>query len=97
MTRVARPRSKYPCSAGNAELRASLGTANLAMARGNPGAVVLIGAGRVYFDGRSEGGWHPTYGGGLYFSMLDRAYTGTLLAARGDVGRRAYVKLGLPF
>ncbi len=82
---------------GNAELRASLGTANLMVARGNLGAIVLADAGRVYFDGKSEGGWHPTYGGGLYFSMLDRAYTGTILAARGEDGWRAYVKLGLPF
>lgn len=82
---------------GNAELRASLGTANLAVARGNLGAIVLGDAGRVYFDGRSEGGWHPTYGGGVYFSMLDRAYTGTILAARGEDGWKAYVKLGLPF
>ncbi|HEX8210102.1 MAG TPA: BamA/TamA family outer membrane protein [Longimicrobium sp.] len=82
---------------GNAELRASLGTANLAVTRGNLGAIVLADAGRVYFDGRSEGGWHPTYGGGLYFSMLDRAYTGTIIAARGEDGWKAYVKLGLPF
>ena len=81
----------------NAELRSSFGQANLGVARGNLGGIVLADAGRVYFDGRSEGGWHGTYGGGLYFSMLDRAYTGTLIAAHGDDGWRTYLKFGLPF
>lgn len=82
---------------GNAELRSAFGRANLGVARGNLGGILLADAGRVYLDGRSEGGWHTTVGGGLYFSMLDRAYTGTVIAARGDDGWRAYVKFGLPF
>lgn len=82
---------------GSAELRSAFGRANLGVARGNLGGILLADAGRVYLDGRSEGGWHTTLGGGLYFSMLDRAYTGTVIAARGDDGWRAYVKFGLPF
>jgi hypothetical protein len=82
---------------GNAELRSSLGTANLGVARGNLGVVALADAGRVYFNGSSQGGWHTTVGGGLWFSMLDRAFTGTVIVARGDDGTRAYAKVGLPF
>jgi hypothetical protein len=81
----------------NVELRSSFGQANLGVARGRLGGIVLADAGRVYFDGRSEGGWHTTFGGGLYFSVLDGAYTGTVIAARGDDGTRAYFKIGLPF
>jgi hypothetical protein len=81
----------------NLELRSGLGEANLGVARGRLGGIVLADAGRVYFDGRSEGGWHTTFGAGLYFSMLDGAYTGTVIAARGDDGTRTYLKIGLPF
>ncbi len=79
------------------ELRSGLGQANLGVARGRLGGILLADAGRVYFDGRSEGGWHTTFGGGLYFTMLDGAYTGTVIAARGDDGVRTYLKIGLPF
>lgn len=82
---------------GNAELRAALGRANLRLVRGNAGALLLADAGRVFMDGESAGGWHAAYGGGVWFSMIDGAYTATLLAARGDEGWRAYLRLGLPF
>jgi hemolysin activation/secretion protein len=82
---------------GNAELRSGFGRANLGVARGNLGGILLADAGRVYFDGRSEGGWHPVLGGGLYFSMLDRAYTGSVIAAHGAEGWRASIQFGLPF
>jgi hypothetical protein len=82
---------------GNAELRSSLGTANLGVARGNLGVIALADAGRVYFNGSSQGDWHTTVGGGLWFSLLDHAYTGTVIVARGDDGTRTYLKFGLPF
>ncbi|HEU0302312.1 MAG TPA: BamA/TamA family outer membrane protein, partial [Longimicrobium sp.] len=82
---------------GNAELRAGLGRANLRVVRGNAGALLLADAGRVFVDGESAGGWHTAYGGGVWFSMIDGAYTATLLAARGDEGWRAHLSLGLPF
>ncbi|HWK89879.1 MAG TPA: BamA/TamA family outer membrane protein [Longimicrobium sp.] len=81
----------------SAELRAGLGRANLRVARGDAGALLLADAGRVFVDGESRGGWHTGYGGGVYFSALDHAYTATLLAARGDAGWRAYLRMGLPF
>ncbi|WP_420128671.1 BamA/TamA family outer membrane protein [Longimicrobium sp.] len=94
------PRARFAGDAavwGNAELRSSLGRANLRVVRGDAGALLLMDAGRVYVDGDSPGGWHTSYGGGLYFSAFDNAWTTTLLAAHGEDGWRATLRMGLPF
>ena len=77
---------------GSAELRVPVGTVNLFI-RSRVGVFALADAGRVWFDGQSDGGWHTGVGGGLWFSALGRSLS--LAYARGEVNR-FYVKGG-PF
>lgn len=80
---------------GNAELRTFVTRARL-LVRGDLGALVLGDAGRVYVDGVSPGGWHTSMGGGLWFSVLDRAAVASVVYARGTEDR-VYIRLGMPF
>ena len=77
---------------GSAELRVPVGTVNLFI-RSKVGVFALADAGRVWFDGQSDGGWHTGVGGGVWFSALGRSLS--LAYARGEVNR-FYVKGG-PF
>lgn len=79
---------------GSAELRQPLGQVKL-LVRGRLGVFALADAGRVWFDGESDGGWHTDVGGGLWFETL--GYVGTFTVARGDDNIRWYAGLGLPF
>jgi hypothetical protein len=78
---------------GSAELRVPLGKLNF-LVRSNVGAIALMDAGRVWFDGQSDGGWHSGLGGGLWFAALGRAVSVTY--AHGDE-HRFYLNTGLPF
>lgn len=81
---------------GGAELRLRLGGVHLVLP-GEGGVLGLADFGRVYVDGRSPGGWHAGFGGGVWFSVLDAAGSVSLAVARGrertalyagiDVGR----------
>ncbi|HEV2146224.1 MAG TPA: BamA/TamA family outer membrane protein [Longimicrobiaceae bacterium] len=77
---------------GTAELRQVLTRLEL-VTRGDLGVVALADAGRVWHDGRSEGGWHTALGGGVFFSSLGRTLTVTY--ARGERGI-LYAGLALP-
>jgi hypothetical protein len=79
---------------GSAELRQPLGQVKL-LVRGRLGVFALADAGRVWYDGESDGGWHTDVGGGLWFETL--GYVGTFTIARGDDGIRWYAGFGLPF
>lgn len=83
---------------GNAELRAPLTQAVL-FVRGTLGALALADAGRVWFDGSSPGGWHTSYGGGLWFDTQVRGnfFAVSLFYARGAEDGRLYLGLGAPF
>lgn len=83
---------------GNAELRVPLTTAVL-LVRGTLGALALADAGRVWYDGESEGGWHTAAGGGLWFEFELRGHALglTALYAEGGEDGRFYLKLGAPF
>lgn len=59
---------------GGAQLRLTVGTVFLAL----PavwGVYGDLGAGRVYVDGESPGGWHSGGGGGVWLGFLDRRNT----------------------
>jgi hypothetical protein len=78
---------------GGAELRQPLFRANLGL-RGTFGVLGLADAGRVWYDGASEGNWHTAAGGGLFFAAAGQAVTLTVAT-----GERTSVNLGfgLPF
>lgn len=71
---------------GSAELRARL--------FGPVGVIGLADAGRVWFDGESNGGWHTALGGGGFVAA--GGYTASVVYAYGERGI-VYLRLGLPF
>lgn len=83
---------------GNAELRAPLMEAVLVV-RGTLGALALADVGRVWFDGSSEGDWHTSFGGGLWFEFEIRGgFLGaSAFYAAGDEDGRFYLSMGAPF
>lgn len=80
---------------GSAELRQRLFPAELIL-NGHVGALALADAGRVWYDGESEGDWHTALGGGLFFTVLEGGPTATLTYAHGERGT-LYLALGVPF
>lgn len=78
---------------GSAEVRTVLARANLGV-RGDLGALAFVDAGRVWYDGESEGGLHTATGGGLFFRYQTLA--ASAVYAAGERGR-LYLRLGLPF
>lgn len=79
---------------GGAELRIPLTRAVL-FTRGDLGVLALADAGRVWFDGESDGGWHTGFGGGLWFHTIGQ--TISVSYAKGEDEGRFYFKLGAPF
>lgn len=77
---------------GGAEFRVPVGAVNLFI-RSRVGVFALADAGRVWFGGRSDGGWHTGVGGGIWFAALGRSVS--VAYARGERGR-FYIKGG-PF
>ena len=57
---------------GSAEFRVPVGKLNFLL-RSDVGVFALADAGRVWFDGESDGGWHTAVGGGVWFSVLGKA------------------------
>jgi hypothetical protein len=80
---------------GGVELRTTLGPAKL-LVPGQLGALALVDVGRVYADGRSPGGWHAAYGGGLWFRVLGREQTFSVTYAYGEE-HRIYLSPGFAF
>ena len=76
---------------GSTELRVPVGTVNL-LVRWNAGVFGLADAGRVWMSGESEGGWHTSFGGGVWLEALGRAIS--VAYAKGEA-HRFYLKTGL--
>ncbi len=81
---------------GRAELRLVLGKA-IFVIPGEYGLFGLADVGRVYVDGESSKKWHPAYGGGLFFSVLDLATVFSLSVAMSEEGTYIYFKAGFAF
>jgi hypothetical protein len=78
---------------GGAELRLYLGKAKLIV----PAYIGILGfgeTGRVYVDGETSNIWHPSFGGGLWFTVVDPANTLSIMAARSVEGMGFYVTGG---
>jgi hypothetical protein len=88
--------------AGNAslycqtELRLVLGKA-VFIIPGEYGLFGLADVGRVYVDEESSNKWHPAYGGGVFYSVLDIATVFSLSIARSEEGTIVYFKAGFAF
>lgn len=76
---------------GGAELRVPVGTVNF-LIRSQLGVFALADAGRVWFDGASDGGWHTGVGGGLWLSALGQAVS--IAYAHGEA-HKLYARYGL--
>jgi hypothetical protein len=79
---------------GSVELRQTVTRAHAFFVKGDLGVVGLADAGRVWLDGDSPGGWHTSWGGGVYFSFLDGTKVVSATYARGESGR-VYLRFGL--
>jgi hypothetical protein len=80
-------------SYGSAEVRIPVGVVPF-FVKWNAGVFGLADAGRVWFDDRSDGGWHTSVGGGLWFSALGQTFSAAY--AYGE-NHRFYVQKGLSF
>jgi hypothetical protein len=67
------------------------------IAPGRWGVFGLADAGRVSVAGESSGGWHASYGGGIFFQMLTLNTVFHGAVAHGDEGTRFYVDYGFAF
>lgn len=79
---------------GGAELRIPITRAVL-FTRGDLGVHALADAGRVSYQENSDGGWHTSIGGGVWFQTLSQLIT--LSYAKGKDEGRFYLQLGAPF
>lgn len=78
---------------GGAELRQPLFRANPGV-RGTLGVFALADAGRVWFEGASEGDWHTAVGGGAFFHALGQSVHAAVV--RGE-RTTVHLGLGMPF
>ncbi|HUG53255.1 MAG TPA: BamA/TamA family outer membrane protein [Vicinamibacteria bacterium] len=81
---------------GSAELRLALGHFVLLLP-GDVGLFALGDAGRVWVNGESSRRWHTAWGGGVWFSFLERSNTLTLAVARSEERTGVYVSAGFAF
>lgn len=78
---------------GGTELRVPVGTINF-IVRSQLGVFGLVDAGRVWFDGQSDGGWHSGVGGGFWLAAFGRSVS--VAYARGDASR-IYIRSGVSY
>ena len=84
------------CLYGNAELRFRLSEIYLVV----PGEIGIFGLsdiGRIYLEGETSDTWHTAFGGGLWFSFLDRTYTFTAALASSEEELSFYIRAGFFF
>lgn len=81
---------------GRLELRWRLGKA-IFFVPGEYGILCLADAGRVFAERESSVKWHPAYGGGIFFSILDLSTVFTLSVARSEEWTAVYIKAGFSF
>jgi outer membrane protein assembly factor BamA len=81
---------------GRLELRLILGKA-IFIIPGEYGLFGLTDIGRVFVKGESSNKWHPAYGGGVFFSVLDLATVFSLAVAVSEEWTAVYFKAGFSF
>ena len=83
------------CALPISDLRLLLGEAVLLLPA-RWGIFGLADAGRVWVEGRSPGGWHVGWGGGVWADILG-AFPVSVAVARGPEATLAYAALGVIF
>lgn len=81
---------------GRIELRLTLGKA-IFIIPGEYGLFGLTDIGRVFVKDESSNKWHPAYGGGVFFSVLDLATVFSLAVATSEEWTAVYVRAGFSF
>ncbi|UCG86569.1 MAG: BamA/TamA family outer membrane protein [Gemmatimonadota bacterium] len=81
---------------GSAEFRLLLGHLGL-LVPWEFGLFVFTDAGRVFVSGESPGGWHASFGGGIWGAPLYRRFTGSITIARSVEGTAFYFGSGFGF
>jgi hypothetical protein len=81
---------------GSAELRLTVTPVEIILP-GDVGVFGLADAGRVFLKGESSDRWHTAYGGGVWFSWLDRAYSISIAVAKGEERTGLYFQGGFGF
>jgi hypothetical protein len=80
----------------NVELRRKLFSEFLLLP-GELGAFLLGDAGRVFVNGESPGGWHSSWGFGLWAAKVNRLTTLSVALAFGDEGTSFYLNFGMEY
>jgi hypothetical protein len=81
---------------GSAELRLTVAPVEIILP-GDFGVFGLADAGRVFLEGESSDRWHTAYGGGIWISWLDRAYSVSIAVAKGEERTGLYFQGGFGF
>jgi len=81
---------------GSAEFRVLLGHLGF-LVPWEFGLFAFTDAGRVFVSGESPGGWHASFGGGLWGAPLYRRFTGSITIARSVEGTAVYFGSGFGF
>ena len=81
---------------GSAELRLTVAPVEIILP-GDFGVFGLADGGRVFLKGESSDRWHTAYGGGIWLSWLDRAYSVSLAVAKGEERTGLYFQGGFGF
>lgn len=81
---------------GNVELRLTLGKAIL-LVPGDYGILGLADVGRVFLTGESSKKWHPSYGGGFFFTIMDLSTAFSFVVVKSDEWTSVYFKTGFSF
>ena len=81
---------------GSAELRVFL-TRFSFLSPGDMGIFFLGDTGRVHLDGEDSKKWHSGFGGGLWFSFVERLNTVSIAVVRSEEKTGIYARLGFAF
>jgi len=81
---------------GNADLRVFLVRLKIVVP-GDLGVVGFADVGRVFINDESSDDWHPSGGGGLWFSPLVRTNTVSVSVAHSPEETLAYLRIGFHF
>ena len=81
----------------NIELRYSLGEASAYFARAEYGLFGFVDVGRVFLEGEDEDDLHPSAGGGISLTGLDRTFLVSLAIARSEERTSGVFSAGFSF